>query len=43
MWAWGPDKHARFWSRRMLHETAVHRVTGDPTLLTHWRRHAVIN
>ena len=24
MWAWGSDKHARFWSRRMIHETAVH-------------------
>ena len=23
MWAWGPDKHVRFWSRRMVHETAV--------------------
>lgn len=27
MWAWGADKHARFWSRRQLHETAIHR--GD--------------
>ena len=26
MWAWGSDKHVRFWSRRMVHETAVHRV-----------------
>jgi uncharacterized protein (TIGR03083 family) len=26
MWAWGADQHARFWSRRMLHETAVHRA-----------------
>jgi uncharacterized protein (TIGR03083 family) len=26
MWAWGADKHARFWPRRMLHETAVHRA-----------------
>ncbi|MFB4315633.1 maleylpyruvate isomerase family mycothiol-dependent enzyme [Actinomadura sp. 21ATH] len=25
VWGWGPDHHARFWSRRMLHETAVHR------------------
>jgi uncharacterized protein (TIGR03083 family) len=24
MWAWGSDKHARFWSRRMVHETTVH-------------------
>lgn len=30
MWAWGPDKHARFWPRRLLHETAVHR--GDAVL-----------
>ena len=27
LWVWGPDAHARFWSRRMLHETSVHR--GD--------------
>jgi uncharacterized protein (TIGR03083 family) len=26
MWGWGADKHARFWPRRMLHETAVHRA-----------------
>ena len=26
MWAWGPDQHARFWSRRQLHETLVHRM-----------------
>jgi uncharacterized protein (TIGR03083 family) len=25
----GPDKHARFWSRRMVHETAVHRVDAE--------------
>ncbi len=30
MWAWGEDQHVRFWSRRMLHETAVHR--GDAEL-----------
>jgi uncharacterized protein (TIGR03083 family) len=30
VWSWGPDKHARFWARRMLHETAVHR--GDMEL-----------
>jgi len=29
MWAWGADQHARFWSRRMLHETAVHRVDAE--------------
>lgn len=26
MWAWGADQHARFWSRRELHETMVHRI-----------------
>jgi uncharacterized protein (TIGR03083 family) len=26
MWAWGRDQHVRFWSRRQLHETLVHRV-----------------
>src|SRR5579863_4338239 len=26
MWAWGPDQHVRFWSRRQLHETLVHRT-----------------
>ena len=25
MWSWGVDQHARFWARRMAHETAVHR------------------
>jgi uncharacterized protein (TIGR03083 family) len=30
MWAWGADQHARFWPRRMLHETTVHR--GDAEL-----------
>ncbi|MGO9963083.1 MAG: maleylpyruvate isomerase family mycothiol-dependent enzyme [Acidimicrobiales bacterium] len=25
MWAWGLDQHVRFWSRRQLHETLVHR------------------
>ncbi len=25
MWAWGSDQHVRFWSRRQLHETLVHR------------------
>jgi hypothetical protein len=32
MWAWGPDNHVRFWSRRMLHETAVHRVDAELSL-----------
>lgn len=26
MWAWGPDQSVRFWSRRQLHETAIHRI-----------------
>ena len=26
MWSWGRDQHVRFWSRRQLHETLVHRV-----------------
>ncbi len=26
MWAWGRDQHVRFWSRRQLHETLVHRI-----------------
>jgi len=26
MWAWAPDQHVRFWSRRQLHETVVHRM-----------------
>ena len=25
MWSWGVDQHARFWSRRMAHETVIHR------------------
>jgi uncharacterized protein (TIGR03083 family) len=38
MWAWGADQHVRFWSRRMLHETTVHRadaelaITRDPAI-----------
>ncbi|MEU7891619.1 maleylpyruvate isomerase family mycothiol-dependent enzyme [Nonomuraea sp. NPDC049152] len=24
VWSWGGDRHVRFWSRRQLHETAVH-------------------
>ena len=26
MWAWGPHQQVRFWSRRQLHETALHRI-----------------
>ncbi|MFN2625990.1 MAG: maleylpyruvate isomerase family mycothiol-dependent enzyme [Mycobacteriales bacterium] len=32
MWAWGSDKHARFWGRRMLFETVVHRADVDYAL-----------
>ena len=32
MWAWGADQHARFWPRRMLHETVVHRTDADIAL-----------
>jgi uncharacterized protein (TIGR03083 family) len=29
MWAWGADQHTRFWARRQLHETAVHRADAE--------------
>jgi uncharacterized protein (TIGR03083 family) len=29
MWAWGADQHARFWARRMLHETTIHRADAE--------------
>jgi uncharacterized protein (TIGR03083 family) len=32
VWSWGPDRHARFWARRMLHETAIHRGDIELTL-----------
>ncbi|MEU5248754.1 maleylpyruvate isomerase family mycothiol-dependent enzyme [Streptomyces asoensis] len=32
MWAWGADQHARFWARRMLFETLVHRIDADLAL-----------
>ncbi|HSA53633.1 MAG TPA: maleylpyruvate isomerase family mycothiol-dependent enzyme, partial [Yinghuangia sp.] len=31
-WTFGPVPHARFWSRRMLHETLVHRVDAELAL-----------
>jgi uncharacterized protein (TIGR03083 family) len=34
MWAWGFDQHARFWARRMLHESLVHRADAEITLGT---------
>lgn len=32
MWAWGVDQHARFWTRRMLFETLVHRTDAEHAL-----------
>ncbi|MFK8911817.1 maleylpyruvate isomerase family mycothiol-dependent enzyme [Streptomyces sp. YS-3] len=32
MWVWGADGHVRFWVRRMLFETLVHRVDAERTL-----------
>ncbi|WP_248959321.1 maleylpyruvate isomerase family mycothiol-dependent enzyme [Sphaerisporangium perillae] len=32
VWSWGADHTAGFWSRRMLHETAVHRADAEITL-----------
>ena len=26
MWAWGADQHVRYWARRLLHETLIHRT-----------------
>jgi uncharacterized protein (TIGR03083 family) len=31
VWGWGADRHARFWPRRMVHETAVHRADASLT------------
>jgi len=32
LWVWGADPHVRWWSRRMLHETTIHRVDAELTL-----------
>jgi uncharacterized protein (TIGR03083 family) len=32
-YAWGGDQHVRFWPRRMLHETAIHRVDVELAVL----------
>ncbi len=32
VWVWGADPHARFWPRRMLHETVVHQADLQWTL-----------
>jgi uncharacterized protein (TIGR03083 family) len=29
VWGWGADRHARFWPRRMLFETIIHRVDAE--------------
>jgi uncharacterized protein (TIGR03083 family) len=31
-WVWGADPYVRFWSRRMLHETTVHRCDAQLAL-----------
>jgi uncharacterized protein (TIGR03083 family) len=32
LWAWGADKRARFWPRRMLFETVIHRIDAELAL-----------
>lgn len=32
VWVWGADPHVRWWSRRMLHETTIHRADAELTL-----------
>lgn len=32
VWSWGAVKRARFWPRRMVHETAVHRADAELSL-----------
>ncbi|WP_406317151.1 maleylpyruvate isomerase family mycothiol-dependent enzyme [Streptosporangium sp. NBC_01639] len=32
MWSWGADRSVRFWSRRQLHETVVHRIDAELAL-----------
>jgi uncharacterized protein (TIGR03083 family) len=32
-YAWGADQHARFWFRRMLHESTMHRIDVEYTVL----------
>lgn len=32
VWAWGADQRAGFWSRRLLHETTIHRADVELTL-----------
>ncbi|MEU4834011.1 maleylpyruvate isomerase family mycothiol-dependent enzyme [Streptosporangium sp. NPDC023615] len=32
VWCWAEDRRVRFWSRRMLHETVVHRMDAELAL-----------
>lgn len=32
VWSWGADQHVRFWSRRMLFETVIHRADAELAL-----------
>jgi uncharacterized protein (TIGR03083 family) len=32
VWSWGADHHVRFWARRQIHETTVHRVDAEMAL-----------
>jgi len=32
MWAWGADRHVRFWARRQLFETAIHHADAEMAL-----------
>ena len=32
VWAWGADKHVRFWGRRMVFETTIHRADVEIAL-----------
>jgi uncharacterized protein (TIGR03083 family) len=32
VWVWGEDPHVRWWSRRMLHETTIHRADAELSL-----------
>ena len=34
MWSWGEDQHARFWSRRMAHESTMHRWDAQSAIGT---------
>ncbi len=42
VWSWGPDQHARWWVRRMLHETVVHDADAALALGEQWSIDAVV-